>query len=75
MMGKVTLKLAMARYARLWRAGQRGQALTETGLLLATLLGGLAVGGLWLMKAHPEMLNAINAQVRGYYFALSLPFP
>ena len=55
--------------------GQRGQALTETGLLLATLLGGLAVGGLWLMKTHPEMLNAINIQVRGFYFTLSLPFP
>ena len=55
--------------------GQRGQALTETGLLLATLLGGLAVGGLWLMKTHPEMMNAINSQVRGYYFMLSLPFP
>ena len=55
--------------------GERGQALTETGLLLATLLGGLAVGGIWLMKTHPEMLNAINSQVRGYYFMLSLPFP
>lgn len=54
---------------------QRGQALTETGLLLATLLGGLAVGGLWLMKAHPEMLNAIDIEVRGYYFTISLPFP
>ncbi len=55
--------------------GQRGQALTETGLLLATLLGGLAVGGTWLMKTHPEMINALNIQVRGYYFTLSLPFP
>ena len=65
----------LRRLARLWRSGQHGQALTETGLLLATLLGGLAVGGLWLMKAHPELINAINSQVRGYYFALSLPFP
>lgn len=55
--------------------GQRGQALTETGLLLATLLGGLAVGGLWLMKTQPQMLDAIGIEVRGYYFSLSLPFP
>ena len=54
---------------------QRGQALTESSLLLATLLGGLAVGGVWLMKTHPEMLNAINTHVRGFYYLVSLPFP
>ena len=58
-----------------WRMGEKGQALVEQGILLATLLGGLAVGGVWLMKTHPQMLNAINIQVRGYYFVLSLPFP
>jgi hypothetical protein len=64
-----------ARWRRLWRRGQRGQALTEQGLLLATLLGGLAVGGVWLMKTHPDMLNAVGVHVRGFYFTLSLPFP
>ena len=64
-----------ARWKRLWASGQRGQALVEQGVLLATLLGGLAVGGVWLMKTHPEMMNAINTQIRGYYFVLSLPFP
>ncbi len=54
---------------------QSGQALTESGLLLATLVGGLAVGGVWLMKTHPEMLNAINTHVRGFYYLISLPFP
>jgi hypothetical protein len=58
-----------------WRRGENGQALVEQGILLATLLGGLAVGGVWMMKTHPQMLNAINIQVRGYYFVLSLPFP
>jgi|GEM_PF-1492197 len=58
-----------------WRAGQSGQALVEQGLLLATLFGALAVGGTWLMKTHPDLLNAINIQVRGFYFTLSLPFP
>jgi hypothetical protein len=65
----------VARWKRLWKAGQKGQALTEQGLLLATLLGGLAVGGVWLMKTHPDMLNAIDLHVRGFYFTLSLPFP
>ena len=55
--------------------GQSGQALVEQGMLLATLLGGLAVGGVWLMKTHPDMMNAINIQIRSYYFVLSLPFP
>jgi hypothetical protein len=63
------------RWRRLRKAGQSGQALTEQGILLATLLGGLAVGGVWLMKTHPDMMNAINITIRGYYFTLSLPFP
>jgi hypothetical protein len=65
----------IARWRRLRQAGQSGQALVEQGILLATLLGGLAVGGVWLMNRHPEMLNMINITVRGYYFMLSLPFP
>ena len=63
------------RWQKLWRQGEKGQALVETGLLLSTLLGGLAVGGVWLMKTHPEMLNALDIYVRGFYFVLSLPFP
>lgn len=55
--------------------GESGQALVEQTILLATLFGALAVGGTWLMKTHPDMINAINIQVRGYYFTLSLPFP
>lgn len=53
----------------------RGQALVETSVLLATLVGALAVGGLWLLRAHPQMLHAIDIAVRSYYFAISLPFP
>jgi hypothetical protein len=53
----------------------RGQALVETSVLLATLVGALAIGGLWLMRAHPEMMDAIDIAVRSYSFALSLPFP
>ena len=60
---------------RLSRPGEEGQALVESALLLATLLGVLALGGTWLLKTHPQMLRAINAHVRGYCSALSLPFP
>ena len=63
------------RWQQLWERGEKGQALTETSILLATLLGGMAVGGVWLMKRHPDMLNAIDIHVRGFYFTLSLPFP
>jgi len=59
----------------LWRRGEQGQALIESSLLLATCAGALAAGGIWLMKTHPRVLNALDAQVRGAYFALSLPFP
>jgi hypothetical protein len=59
----------------LWRHGEDGQALVESSILLATLLGGLAVGGVWLMRTHPAMLDAIDSLIRGAYFLLSLPFP
>jgi hypothetical protein len=64
-----------ARWRSLQARGQSGQALVEQGVLLATLLGGLAVGCVWLMKTHPQMLNMFNIQIRSYYFMLSLPFP
>ncbi len=62
-------------WRRALRAGESGQALVESGLLLATLLGSLAVGGTWLMRTHPELLRALDEQIRGSYFLLSLPFP
>jgi hypothetical protein len=69
------MRALVARWRRLSRSGERGQALVEQGMLLATLLGGLAVGGVWLMKTHPQMLNMFNIQIRSYYFVLSLPLP
>ena len=44
-------------------------------MLLAALVGALAVGGLSLLRAHPRMLHALDISVRGYSLALSLPFP
>jgi len=54
---------------------ESGQALTEQGILLVTLLGIGTVSGLWLVRAHPEMLKALDIAVRSYLFVLSLPFP
>jgi Flp pilus assembly pilin Flp len=54
---------------------QRGQALTEGGLLLAALLGVGAAGTAFLLKTHPDLLNALDIHVRGIYFVVSLPFP
>jgi hypothetical protein len=55
--------------------GEGGQALAEQGILLATLLGALVVGGTWVARTHPEMMKAMDTQIRGDYFLLSLPFP
>lgn len=65
------LLLPLRRFLR----SQRGQALTESSVLLATTLGLLGGVGLWLNKTQPDMMNALNVHVRGFYFALSLPFP
>ena len=54
---------------------QAGQAMVESSLLLAGLLGFLTVGGFWLVKTHPEMINMLNVYVHGFYYMLSLPFP
>ena len=62
-------------FLQLLRRKSRGQALVEQGVLLASLLGVGAVGALWLMKEHPDLLNAMDVHVRGIYFVLSLPFP
>ncbi len=57
-----------------WR-GEQGQALVESSLLLAALVGALAVGGTWLLRSQPEMMKAVADRVSGAYFTLSLPFP
>ena len=66
--------LLRLRRAVVFLNGESGQALSEQTILLWTLLWMAAVGGVLLNKTHPEMINAINAQVRSYYYMLSLPF-
>ena len=60
---------------RLRRRRERGQALVEEGLLLTALLSAGAAGTVWLAKTNPDLLNALDVHVRGFYFLLSLPFP
>ena len=63
------------RWWRLCAAGQSGQAMVESSVLLATLLGGLAVGGGLLMRYHPAMMNVLDTYMKGFYFTYSMPFP
>ena len=64
----------MARLRKLWRSGQRGQAVTETALLMI-LIFVLGIGVDWLLKSQSRGINFIDIHVRGFYFVLSLPFP
>jgi hypothetical protein len=69
------LRKLPARWTRMIHAGQSGQAMVESSVLLATLLGGLAVGGGLLMRYHPQMMNVLDIYMKGFYFTYSLPFP
>jgi len=64
----------IARLRKLWRSGQRGQAVTETALLMI-LIFVLGIGVDWLLKSQSRGINFIDIHVRGFYFVLSLPFP
>jgi hypothetical protein len=57
------------------RSAQSGQALVESSILIATVLGVLGVGGWYLMHTQPDMMNALSTYVRGVYYMLSLPIP
>jgi hypothetical protein len=57
------------------RKKQSGQAVTESSVLLATLVAGLFFGGVILNKFHPDWMNAIDVYMKGFYFVLSLPVP
>jgi hypothetical protein len=64
-----------ARWRRLVASGQSGQAVVESSVLLASLLGGLGVGFGVLLHYHPDMMNVLNIYMQGFYFTFSLPFP
>jgi len=55
--------------------GERGQATSESAILLVTALGATGILGGWLLTSHPAWLNALNIHIHGFYYLLSLPFP
>ena len=55
--------------------GERGQATSESAVLLVTTIVAAGAGGGWLLASHPAWLNALNIHVHGFYYLLSLPFP
>jgi hypothetical protein len=64
--------LTFARAAR-GTIAQRGQAMTESALVLAALLGALGVTGVTLVRFYPDSLAAFTIYLRGFYIILSYP--
>jgi len=54
---------------------ERGQAATEYAIMSAYLLAGGLVASPFIMRFMPEMLNAFQIYVDGFYFVFSLPIP
>jgi Flp pilus assembly protein TadG len=53
----------------------RGQATVESAVILAVLVGVGVAAGAWMLRAHPQMLQALDVAARSYSFVLSLPVP
>ncbi len=62
------------RIRKLWQSGQKGQAMTETALLVF-LIFVLGIASDWLLRSQSRSLNFIDIHIRGFSFTLSLPFP
>jgi len=63
-------------HALLRRLGQeQGQAATEYAVMSAYLLVGGLLASPFIMRFMPEMLNAFQIYVDGFYFVFSLPIP
>ena len=60
--------------ARLAR-GQEGQAAVEYAISASYLLVATLLATPFIVKFAPEMLNAFQIYVDGFYFCFSLPFP
>jgi len=61
---------------RLNKKNNKGQALTEYAVFSAALLG-IILGGVKFMLPEmiPDMLDALQAYIDGFYFILTMPFP
>lgn len=67
--------LALWVRARLASGDQRGQAAVEYVVMTASLLLTTALAAPFILKFAPDMINALQIYVNGFYFVLSLPFP
>ncbi|MDF1562504.1 MAG: hypothetical protein P1V51_05650 [Deltaproteobacteria bacterium] len=56
-------------------SSERGQAATEYAIMSAYLLAAGLVASPFVMRFMPEMLNAFQIYVDGFYFVFSLPIP
>lgn len=63
-----------AHLGRLHREDQ-GQAMTEYAVMSAYLLVAGLVSAPFVMRFAPEMLNALQIYMDGFYFSLALPLP
>ncbi len=66
---------------RLWLVARRahraqaGQAAVEYAVMTASLLLTTALAAPFILKFAPDMINALQIYMNGFYFVLSLPFP
>ena len=54
---------------------ESGQAATEYAIMSAMMLASGLVASPFIMRFMPEMLNAFQIYVDGFYFVFSLPIP
>lgn len=54
-------------------SGQRGQAMAESSLIMAALVGAIGVTGVTLLRFYPDSLAAFSIYVRGFYIILGYP--
>jgi hypothetical protein len=61
--------------AALASGDERGQAAVEYAVMTGSLLLTTALAAPFILKFAPDMINALQIYVNGFYFVLSLPFP
>lgn len=54
---------------------ESGQAAMEYAITSAYLLVFVTASAPWVMRFAPEMLNALQIYMDGFYFTYALPFP
>jgi hypothetical protein len=63
------------RLLRRLRDEESGQAAMEYAIMSAYLLVFVGAASPWVIRFAPEMLNALQIYMDGFYFTLALPLP